>query len=80
VALAGTHAGEQAAPALVLAAAGSGLTAARLRLAASGLAALAAEQTGGRFLILTHHGETNQGHQDGDRRQNDTIHLQTPPK
>jgi hypothetical protein len=76
VALAGAHPGEQA---LTSAVTGGGLAAARFRLAASGLAALAAEQTGRRFLILTQHGETNQGHQHGDRRQNNTIHLQTPP-
>jgi hypothetical protein len=76
VALASAETGEQP---LATTVARSGLAAARLWFAASGLAAAAAEQAGRRFLIVTHHREPNQGHQDGDRRQNDTIHLQTPP-
>jgi hypothetical protein len=76
MALAGAETGKQAHPAAV---AGGGLAAAGLWLAASGLAALPAEQTSRRLLILTHHRETNQGHQHGDRRQNDAIHLRTPP-
>jgi hypothetical protein len=65
---------------LVLAAA-DGLAADRgSRFAASGLAALAAEQAGVGLLILTDHGETNHGDQDGNRRQNDTIHLKLLPR
>src|SRR5690606_3171124 len=45
-----------------------------------GLAALAAEQAGVGLLIFTDHGETNHGDQDGDRRQNDTIHLKLLPR
>jgi hypothetical protein len=76
VTLLGLHAGEQAATALVLlATARGGLAAGGLGLAARRLAALLAEQAGRGFLILTHHCETNQGHQHGDRRQNNTIHF-----
>jgi hypothetical protein len=50
------------------------------RLTASRLAALAAEQAGVGLLILTDHGETNHGDQDGNRRQNDTIHLKLLPR
>ena len=50
------------------------------RFAASRLAALAAEQAGVGLLIFTDHGETNHGDQDGDRRQNDTIHLKLLPR
>jgi hypothetical protein len=79
VALAATHAGEQAAAALVFAAAADRLTAdLGGRLAAGGLAAAAAatlEQTGSRFLILAHHGKPDHGHQHGDRPHDDTIHL-----
>lgn len=65
---------------LVLAAA-DGLAADRSsRFAASWLAALAAEQAGVGLLILTNHGETNHGDQDGNRRQNDTIHLKLLPR
>ena len=65
---------------LVLATAG-GLAADRSsRFAAGGLAALAAEQAGVGLLIFTNHGETNHGDQDGDRRQNDTIHLKILPR
>jgi hypothetical protein len=65
---------------LVLAAA-DGLAADRgSRFAAGGLAALVAEQAGVGLLILTDHGETNHSHQDGDRRQNDTIHLKLLPR
>jgi hypothetical protein len=78
VALAGAHAGEQAA-ATLLAAAGR-FTAGRGRLAAGGLATLAAEQTGRRFLILAHHGKPDHGHQHGDRPHNDTIHLDLLPR
>ena len=75
-----THPLEQAA-ALVLATAADRLTADRLRLAASRRAAtLAAEQAGGRFLIFAHHGKPDHGHQNGDRRQNDTIHLELLPR
>jgi hypothetical protein len=75
-AIAIAHPLEQTA-ALVLTTATGRLTANRGRLAASGGAAtaLAAKQAGGGFLILAHHGETNHGHQHGDRPQNDTIHL-----
>jgi hypothetical protein len=59
-------------------AAGRRLAAARGGLAAGGLAALAAEQTGGGLLLFANHRVTNQGHQHGDRRHNNTIHLQTP--
>jgi hypothetical protein len=76
VALAGTQAGEQAAAALVLRRFAAGRSS---RLAAGGLAALVAEQAGRRFLILAHHGETNHGHQHGNRPNNSTIHLKTPP-
>jgi hypothetical protein len=82
VTLAGTHAGEQTAAALVLATTAGGLAAIIVsRLAAGrGAATLAAEQAGGRFLLSAHHGETNQGHQHGDRRQHDTIHLKLLPR
>jgi hypothetical protein len=75
VALAGAHAGEQTAAALVLAATGGGAAGILRWFAASGLAALAAKQTGGRFLILAHHGESHHGDQHGDRPHHDTIHL-----
>jgi hypothetical protein len=77
VTLAGTPTSEQAAAALVLAAAGR-RTAGRCtagRLATGWLAALVAKQAGRRFLILAHHGETNHGHQHGNRPSNGTIHL-----
>jgi hypothetical protein len=80
VTLAGAHAGEQAAAALVLTAAADGLAAVVDRLAASGLAALpAAEQAGVGLLIFAHHGKPDHGHQHGDRRNDDTIHLKSPP-
>jgi hypothetical protein len=75
VTLAGTHAGEQAAAALVLAAAGRFAAGRSSRLAAGGLAALVAEQTSRSFLIIAHHGKTNRGHQHGDRQHHSTIHL-----
>ena len=78
-ALLGAETGEQT-TAMLLAAAG-GLAADRSsRFAAGGLAALAAEQAGVGLLILTDHGETNHGDQDGNRRQNDTIHLKLLPR
>jgi hypothetical protein len=65
---------------MLLAAAG-GLAADRgSRLTASGLAALAAEQARVGLLIFADHSETNQGDQDGNRRQNDTIHLKLLPR
>jgi hypothetical protein len=72
VALTGLQAGEQAAAAAIL-------VALRGRFAAVRLAALVAEQTGGRLLILAHQGQTNHGHQHGNGPHHGTIHQIFPP-
>lgn len=80
-ALLGAETGKQTTAMLLVLAAADGLAADRgSRFAASRLAALAAEQAGVGLLILTDHGETNHGDQDGNRRQNDTIHLKLLPR
>ena len=81
VTLLGTETGKQPTAMLLVLATADGLAADRgSRFAAGGLAALAAEEARVGLLIFTDHCETNQGHQDGDRRQNDTIHLKLLPR